>query len=326
MILVITNKCNRRCDFCFEGSFKDEPHRMMSLDDVERICRFANLPHVQRPLVSVMGGEPTLHPQLVEIVDLILRLNRTTDVQLLSNLLCDQVLLRELAPRRIGALVNVSGLPGYRDDERDLLFANLKLLREESVFRGLCLAVTIVAEDQDFTFLYDLLKQDEPQSIGGIRIGIAIPGTNFENRFARELSLGYGDKYLEIVEECHRIRPNLGFTNECCVNLCMMSEEVFNRLAPVVSNLKTFCAGNLDLMPDFSTHWCYAFQGHPELRIRNIFDYRSMDEVYDELCRRMVAVDKELGVQCDTAHCKSLRCIGPCLALKYYEKHVVSKS
>ncbi|NOZ24462.1 MAG: radical SAM protein [Planctomycetes bacterium] len=322
MTLVITNKCNRRCDFCFEGEFKDGPEQSMSVADVDRICTFASLSRVYAPSVSIMGGEPTLHPQLLEIIDVIRRANPTADIQILSNLLCDPNLLHALKPKHIGCLANVGGFAGYSAKERELLENNLKLLREEEVFKGICLAVTITDPEQDFGFLYDIIRNDEPRSIGGLRIGIASPGFGFANRFPHELSLGYGEKYFEIVKTVHRIRPVFAFANECTVNMCMMPKEIFGELAPIVNNLGRCCGGNLDIFPDFSTHWCFAFEGVPEMRVANIFDHRDMNEVRRALEAKATAMEARLGTQCDTSECDNIQCLGPCLALKYFYKYV----
>ena len=60
MNLCITNKCNRNCDYCFEGSFKDGPEQRMSLADVKRISEFVGLSQARGPTVSVLGGREQL--------------------------------------------------------------------------------------------------------------------------------------------------------------------------------------------------------------------------------------------------------------------------
>jgi len=326
MILCINNNCNRNCEFCFEGSFKNAPVQMMSVADVHRIATFANLQNVRNPTVSILGGEPTLHPDLVQIIELVRRMNASGEINLLSNLLCDPAILQSISRYGVGGLINVGGFPGYSDREKELLYSNLDYCGRNRIFHGICVAVTITDVDQDFEFLYEMIGRDEALAIGGVRVGISAPGTDFANDFPHEFSLGYGDKYLEIVERCHQIRPLFGFSNECPVNMCMMSEEVYNRLAPVVHGLrKQVCTGNLDIMPDFSTHWCFAFQNVPELRIMNIFDYRDMAEVYRTLCDRATALAKSLGSQCDSSSCTSLYCKGPCPAINYFRKHVKGK-
>ncbi|MEW6359591.1 MAG: radical SAM protein [Planctomycetota bacterium] len=323
MILCIINQCNRNCDYCFEGRFKQGPTRMMSLDDVRRICDFAQFSRAPMAPVNVMGGEPTLHPQLIDILSLLRQLNPTAEICLLTNLLCAPALLGEMEGLNLSCLTNVGGYPSYSAEERDLLHRNLAYLRENRIFRSLGLAVTITRPDQDFGFLYEIMRRDEaPSTIGGVRIGISCPGFDFANDFPADDSPGLGEKYLEIVTECHRIRPLIAFRNECPVNLCMMSEEIVARLAPAVAHLTGCCQGNPDILPGFSTHWCFAFEGVPEMRIENIFAYRNMAEVHAALYAMRRELERRLDPQCDAERCTAIRCLGPCPALKYHKQYV----
>ena len=323
MILCITNQCNRDCDYCFEGAFKKGPVRMMSVEDVRKICDFAQFSRRPGAAVNVMGGEPTCHPQFVEIMHLLRQLNATANIAVLTNLLCDPAVWGELAGAGLRFLANVGGLPGYTPEERDRLHANFEFLRAHRPFLSFGLAVTIVEPDQDFGFLYRMLEEDTPDPlIGGIRVGIACPGMGFANRFPHEFSLQYGAKYLEIVTECHRIRPLVAFRNECPVNLCMMSEDVVDRLAPAVEHLCEWCGGNFDILPGGSTHWCFAFEGVPEMCIDDIFTYRSMDEVGAVLRIKAYELERVLDSHCRAEDCELLRCTGPCLATKYYRARI----
>ncbi|NOZ22800.1 MAG: radical SAM protein [Planctomycetes bacterium] len=324
--LCIINKCNRNCEFCFEEEFKRGPEQRMGVADVERICRFANVPKVPGQAVCVLGGEPTLHPELSDIIARIRGMNATANIQLLTNLLCDASVLESLAEYRPNCLVNIGGFGSYSPEEQKQVRDNLALLRKREIFQWIWLAVTLWDERQDFGFLYDILEQDQPRSIGALRIAIANPGQGFANQFPRERCLGIGDKYLEIVETCHKIRPLFSFVNECFVNLCMMSEEVYAKLEGVVMNLSRYCTGTFDILPDFSTHWCFAFRGIPEMCVENIFDHRDMDKVHAILRAKAADMEADLDRQCDTTRCTSLKCVGPCPAVKYYRKYRQSPS
>lgn len=45
------------------------------MEDVDRIRRFARLRQAQGVPVALTGGEPTLHPQLTDIIEAIRRVN-----------------------------------------------------------------------------------------------------------------------------------------------------------------------------------------------------------------------------------------------------------
>ena len=67
--VVITNRCHLNCWYCFFYAKEGEPIYEPSLDEFKKL--FANL-RAQRPIppnaIQLTGGEPTMHPQIVEIV------------------------------------------------------------------------------------------------------------------------------------------------------------------------------------------------------------------------------------------------------------------
>lgn len=72
--LRITNICNKNCDFCFYRT-ETAPKGFMSLNTVREIIEREHSLHdfSEFPLyVQLTGGEPSLHPQLEQIIELIL--------------------------------------------------------------------------------------------------------------------------------------------------------------------------------------------------------------------------------------------------------------
>lgn len=66
MLIRVTNKCNMWCNHCFmEGLTKDEHH--MTLETFKETLDFADRAGVVVLLIS--GGEPTLHPQILDLLD-----------------------------------------------------------------------------------------------------------------------------------------------------------------------------------------------------------------------------------------------------------------
>jgi MoaA/NifB/PqqE/SkfB family radical SAM enzyme len=62
--LDLTSKCNIACDWCINTK-----HSMndITLEKVEEVC--ASLP--KRVEMRLVGGEPTIHPQIVDIIKII---------------------------------------------------------------------------------------------------------------------------------------------------------------------------------------------------------------------------------------------------------------
>jgi len=319
MVLTITSECNRQCPYCFEGAFRDGPKQSMSLADVDALCQFVRLSERRPPIhVTLLGGEPTLHPDLLDIIDLVRSHNGYLPILLLTNLTCSSEVLDEVLRRGVEVMANVAHPQHSSAEQQRQIDRNQRRLAS-SLGIQYTVAVTISDPDESFEHLYRMLGSELGRGISHLRIGIAAPGLDFTNVFADGLCERFGNKYLEIVDTCHRIDPRLTFGNECAVNLCLMNERVYDRLERVVDHLGLVCMHpNFDILPDFSTHWCFALHGIPELRIDNIFDYPGIESVEAELAARFRRFSAALPPQCDFAHCDRLHCRGPCPALNYY--------
>lgn len=85
MVVVTTKKCDLRCTHCFRDEYKSE------YLDVEVFRKFLadNLPHTSQKIVILTGGEPTLHPQLDEICDVVrkagIKMNIVSNGQIKKN-------------------------------------------------------------------------------------------------------------------------------------------------------------------------------------------------------------------------------------------------
>ncbi len=68
-VLEITDSCNLSCPICYANSeISDDKHK--SLDKIEFMLEQIILNEKQADIVQISGGEPTMHPQFFEILDL----------------------------------------------------------------------------------------------------------------------------------------------------------------------------------------------------------------------------------------------------------------
>jgi cyclic pyranopterin phosphate synthase len=67
--LIITNKCNYSCWFCHKESWDSASKNNMALDDIEKLVPLLKLFGVEKFTIS--GGEPTLHPFIDKIIDIL---------------------------------------------------------------------------------------------------------------------------------------------------------------------------------------------------------------------------------------------------------------
>jgi radical SAM protein with 4Fe4S-binding SPASM domain len=64
--IILTELCNRSCEHCFNSNF-----RRKGMMDVDIFIRYMkeNSQYLRGQQLKVMGGEPTLHPRFVDVID-----------------------------------------------------------------------------------------------------------------------------------------------------------------------------------------------------------------------------------------------------------------
>lgn len=66
MLLLVTNRCNMMCSHCMQDSRPDS-NDFMSMEVVDDFINFSK--NIEYGILIISGGEPTLHPQLYDIID-----------------------------------------------------------------------------------------------------------------------------------------------------------------------------------------------------------------------------------------------------------------
>lgn len=67
--IYLTNHCHYECDYCFLKEMKMLNTKEISKEDLEKIAYY--LEKYKVPLVAICGGDPILHPKLIDFVQLL---------------------------------------------------------------------------------------------------------------------------------------------------------------------------------------------------------------------------------------------------------------
>ena len=72
LLIILTKECNRNCEFCIDRpnrKYYTNDKKFIDLETVKDILKFAEENNIKT--IALNGGEPTLHPQVVEIAKMI---------------------------------------------------------------------------------------------------------------------------------------------------------------------------------------------------------------------------------------------------------------
>ena len=108
-VLSITNACNLRCPICFTYN-RDDRTWHMPVEEMQQVVRWIIDASGQVDLVNLTGGEPTLHPNLLEILDVCRRpeIGRITMNSNGIRLAEDLDLCRRLAERNVYVILSLN--------------------------------------------------------------------------------------------------------------------------------------------------------------------------------------------------------------------------
>ena len=162
MNVLLTDCCNSRCGCCFGAGVVRHVDTGKGRFEIETL--------------SLLGGEPTLHPQFADILGL------TADagfkLKLFTNGIMSEENSRSIAgypngPR--GVLVNVTSFTDYDPKQKAAITRTLDICAPHAA-----LGYTLHDERTDFTFLESLL--DNHNVCRTLRLGIALPSATRSNR------------------------------------------------------------------------------------------------------------------------------------------------
>ncbi|MBF0361340.1 MAG: radical SAM protein [Oligoflexia bacterium] len=147
-LIYITNQCNLNCSYCF---IKKKTENKFFISKGEFRNRLSHLLNNDRNISSLnfTGGEPTLHPQLLDLID-ITKENNIETVIINSNgieLSNNEQLLQELNNRGVVLALSINSLPLNKSQER--LFAQIKKIKMPVII------ITVIS-NQNKSFLKEL--------------------------------------------------------------------------------------------------------------------------------------------------------------------------
>lgn len=312
MNILITNACGRRCAFCFArekiGQAKGAAARHMSLTQLDAVMDFLELSGDRR--LRLLGGEPTLHPQLEELVGRALA--RDFHVHLFSNCMMPEKtadFLAAVPPDRLSLLANLSPNP--------LDSAALKTRVAHALERLGPRAqpgITVYSPDFDYHPLIDLINRYKLRR--RIRVGIAQPIVGRENAFLRpELYRETGRALVRMALDCEREDILIGF--DCGLTLCMFEGDDFAVLARRSEGFRSLCRPILDLGLDAAGRlmvWhCFPLSGLMNAPLADFPNRAALERHF----QKKTAAYKSFGCMPACMDCAFLRrgqCAGGCLA------------
>ena len=121
MNLMITNYCNLHCPYCFaQEEMNSKAAQAVTMENFIKYLDF--LRDNNEYEVRLIGGEPSLHPELEKLIDKVIEYNCFEQILIFTNLSFDHSVARLLVEKSKDIAIDL--LPNIND--LDLILPNLK--------------------------------------------------------------------------------------------------------------------------------------------------------------------------------------------------------
>lgn len=319
MNIIITEKCNKNCSFCF-AKRKNKEAKEMSRENFNKLLEMAKKSK-PLPMLKILGGEPTQHTYFTELIKDLSK--QALPYTLITNgLFTDQDILSVLGKAiaegtLVAILINASELQKPKDWQ--IFKANYLYFYElAKKYLNFNLTVSLTLDrhktlQQELKYLKSLSNKIP---ITALRLSLDFQEKNFTDTFFIQ-NKEYGKKIIALMNFC--LSKQIVLNGDCKFYPCMFADEffVYKKLVPLVKKVCFTCSpGNMpfDIAPDLTYIHCYPAQ---IFRGSSILKFSTLQEAFREMSFRKHVINyfKKVPETCQSCNyfkknaCDSL-CLG----------------
>jgi hypothetical protein len=279
--ILLTTRCNRACPYCFARQEMSDStsDSLMSWENLIYIADF--LYASGERLVSLLGGEPTLHPECVDFILYLLERNFQVTVFTNGMLAPDrleefQSHLTKVKPERLSFTCNLNDpeqTPASPEETEKI--HNFLSVMGPWTMPGF----NIYRLDLKLDFLFELISRFSLKR--QVRLGICHPVLGQQTGFIRMQDMRQVAQRLYAYRpqfDTFRVSPGL----DCGFPLCQFSDEELGWLLRHPVPIKFGCGPPVDIAPDMGVYYCFPLSRY---RRKSLFEFDSLAEINDHFLK-----------------------------------------
>ncbi len=320
--LLITNYCNQNCSFCFakremgNGALGKE----MEIDDFKKLLEDVSWNKKQRG-IKLLGGEPTLHSRLFEMIDLAVKHNLF--VQIFTNGIINRVKRQKLASygNHIGYTFNIM-TPAFQTDRKVRTEVKNTVMELANKSR-ITLSITL---DQSFNMkpFFNTANSSFLKHVNNIRIGFSNPEVGAHNRYVFESFPKVGSIFVDFIKTA-REKGFLGeFHTNCGFTRCMFTQQQYDYVGSEISHIRWGCFGkesSMDVSVDLHAFHCFPLSEKKRIDLKKHDFLKANKELMKERMTSWSSLKNNMCKKCRFYGYGEEGCPGPCLAFLMNEKN-----
>lgn len=302
--LFVTYRCNLTCSYCFARDLqRDYPQDLAEADFVRLLdwMRSAGI-----PAVAFIGGEPTLHPGLLSMIE------RTVDagisVVLFTNGLFAPAMADRLASLVSNFVINYNDPSLYPPSLGGRLHVVLERLRDRGA--RMTFSKNFSARHRDYEHV---LEGCARHGVTTVRYDISRPSISGGNDHFLDRDMPEIISHIVgFVKKCEERGIRTGL--DCSVKLCELRVEDRRYLERVSMKFSGVCHPSIDIHPDLSASYCLPMR---DISVPDVTAFAGPDELMWHFAEKVRPL-RQINVSRDCFDCADFmrRCQGGCMALR----------
>lgn len=335
MANIMLNKiCNLKCEYCFANKFvnKDNYYDENNIT-MENYIKALDFIDNSNERLGLIGGEPTLHPNFKEFVDIAIKREGIKNIVIFTNGINLDKYNNFLNHPKVSTLINVNSPLDIGENNYKKLIKNLDFLINELYLQNkISIGVNIYKENQDFSFILDLIKKYKFKKV---RTSVVVPNSTDKKN---ENSIDYFKRMKKTVIDFFYELKKLDCMPTFDCNLmaqCVFSKEEREFLSEFwqyESNLgircnitdNPVCDPVIDILPNLKLVRCFGCSDEEY----SMFSFQNIEEVRGYFTYKIDDLSYRVLNHEDCRYCKqriSKKCMGGCIAFKKEKIDILNK-
>ena len=311
MNIVLARSCSNSCPYCFEQAERqDGKQNFISMENAVKLANWARDSRLIS--LSLLGGEPFLHPALGDIVTMFRKVCPGTRLRILTGGVFKKRLLDNISPEQAGLVFNINEPRDYRKPKH---FAKVISNVETAIRRGFHVVIgfNVWRLDFDTSFMPSLAHRLARSNFCWT---IANPQRGFPSSVLKPTQFStVAERCFAMLQEAARL--NIEALLDCPLPICFFKDSELawvRQYHPETASCMGSCNPILDITPELDVIRCFALSRLTRLKLT---DFQNEWQIRDWFLKHLdpQLLHQGLFSYCsECLHFKKGRCYGGCLA------------
>jgi len=308
----ITYRCNKNCSYCYAKDLNEDYGEDMSLEDFKALLEWFEKNNIKG--FNVVGGEPTLHPLLGDM--LLLANKKNFSITVFTNGLFSEIFLKHIDYVN-SFLINYNHKDMYTSQEYELLHKNLDFLKKKN--KSITLAFNITDTTDSCKYVIEAAKRYNAQRVN---VDIVTPNSLKNNEYVLPSSFEKNkEKLSRFLKEFKENDVRVKTTRP--LPFCTFKDEI-KKNKGILSSSCSIGYGIISINPDLSIFPCLSifFKGP------KITSFNNFQEIVSFYRKAITDVkwNRYLYPECESCiYFIRKKCQGSCLCHKLTQFDILNK-